>query len=255
MWRQGSPPAPTPSFAAGQAEQLELAVVGVAGALVAHPADRNPHAGGGAEQGSLDPRPRGTHRGAEPERAVAADLVERQRPLEPAARPVRACAPGQRKGAEVVGRAGVDPLLRSGRNEPNVAARADQPQPVGERRHHTEPGCVVVGARCARRRVRVGHDDAQAAARCVVHADHVARASRPGTRNSCTPTRRPAPRNTRLISRWARASRSLAAGRGPHEEILVATPCASAGTGAAAVTATASIVAITRAVPEAPRAP
>ena len=62
----------------GQAGELELAVVGVAGGLVADPADPDAGAAGGAQQRALDAAARGGGGGAQVERAAAADLVQRQ---------------------------------------------------------------------------------------------------------------------------------------------------------------------------------
>ena len=65
------------------------------------------------------------------------------------------------------------------------------------------------------RRVGMRHHDPQAARGRVVDADHVARATLPGTRKRCTTTRRPARVNDRFDRAWARPSARLAAGRGP----------------------------------------
>ena len=127
VWRQGSPPAPTPSFRPGQAEQLELAVIGVAGA-----SSRTQLTGTRAARRaarSSAPSTPGAHarrRRAQPERPVAADLVQRERPLQPPLAAAGARPPRQRQRAEVVGRPGVDALLGAGRDQPDVARRVDR---------------------------------------------------------------------------------------------------------------------------------
>jgi hypothetical protein len=161
-----------------QAQQLELPVVGVAGALVAHPIDRGARVPRRSDQRALHPRAYAGRWGSQPEAAPAPHLVEGERPAQPPAQPPRAHPARQRQGAEVVRRSRVDPLLRTGRHQPHVAARPQPLQARRQRHDHSDPRCVVVGPRSGRRGVRVGHHDAQAAARRVEDPDHVSRPAR-----------------------------------------------------------------------------
>ena len=157
--RQGSPPAPTPSFSAGQAEQLELAVIGVAGALVAHPADR--HVGRGAPRAAARPRPSGAPRS----RASAARRAGRGRPRRATAptragpgRPAR--GPGAPARARPGGRA--SRCRRAPRRRWRPARRrspARSRAAAAPARRDADARGVVVGARRRRGAVGVRHHD------------------------------------------------------------------------------------------------
>ena len=133
------------------------------------------------------------HGRAQPERAVAADLVERQRPLQPALAAAGARPARQRERAEVVGRAGVDALLRAGGHQPDVAARrraaqmrrparASTPSPEALSLAPGAGGALSVWA-IAMRRQLAGVSSTPITLR---------ERPRPGTSKSCTATRRPA---------------------------------------------------------------
>src|SRR5918996_4143642 len=113
---------------ARHAEALELAMVGVAAAVVADPAHRHTRRAGGAQQGALHARARERHGGAQPERTVPADLVERERPVQPAAPAAGARPAGERERAQVVPGSGVDALLGAGGHEPHVAGWIERAQ-------------------------------------------------------------------------------------------------------------------------------
>ena len=77
----------------------------------------------------------------------------------------RADAADERARAQVVGLPGVDPLLRAGGDEPDVAARRERGDARGERDERADAGRVVLGAGRRRDRVGVRHQDPQAARR------------------------------------------------------------------------------------------
>ena len=162
-----------------QAEQLELAVVGVAGRLVAHPAHGTPALRAARSSTPSTARRGAAYRRAQPERAVAAHLVERERPAQRARRPSRGS--GARARARRGGRGSrCRPAPR--RRWPRARRRSawgSGAEPPGQRSQHPEARGVVVGAGGVRRGVRVGHHHVQAGARTVVVADHVARAPAP----------------------------------------------------------------------------
>ena len=209
---------------ARQPEQLELAVVGVARALVPHPPDGHSRAPGGAEHGALDTGPGRGRRRAQPERAVAPHLVQRQRDAQAPSRPVRSRPAGERERAEVVGRSGVEALLRAGGHQPDVAARMDagacarraRPARRGRTRCRWRP------EHRARNRCGPSRSAGRWAA-CRTIPITLRDRPRPGTANPWTATRSPAPLKMRRMRRWARASAALAAGRGPRAEMPVAT--------------------------------
>ena len=190
-------------------------MVGVPALLVAHPAHLRPGAAGGVEQRALDVRARRAYRRAQPERVVAAHLVERQRPPEPLARVVRAGAASETERPEVVGRAGVAALLGAGGHEPHVAPRLDQPEPAGELRHHTEPRRVVVGA--GRRAAASPSGPSRSGGSCAACRRRRSRCASGPSRARGTPARPRAgrrPGTSAGSARWTFASRALAAGRG-----------------------------------------
>ena len=112
-----------------QAEQLELAVVGVAARLVAHPAHGHPGSAAGCEQRALDRGAGGADGRAQPEGAVAPHLVERQRPVQPPRGP-RAHAPRAAR-ARPGGRAS---RCRCAPRRPWPRARRRRPGSVASRR-------------------------------------------------------------------------------------------------------------------------
>ena len=99
---------------------------------------------------------------AQPHRAPAPDLVERERPAQVARPPARADPPHQRARAEMVRPAGVDPLLRAGGDEPDVAAGRERGEPRRERDQRADAGRVVLRAGRGRDGVGVRHQDPEA---------------------------------------------------------------------------------------------
>jgi hypothetical protein len=189
----GLAPSAHAELRAGQTKQLELAVVRVAARLVTDPSDRHADPLGGGEQRALDGTARSGHGRAQPERSVAADLVERERPVEASPAAAGAHPAGERQGAEVVRRARVDPLLGAGGHEPDVAGRPDALEPAGQLGDHADTRGVVVGARSVRGRVRVRHDDPQAGGIRVTDPDHIAGAAAPGHLEGLDPHAQPRP--------------------------------------------------------------
>ena len=144
MCRQGSPPAPTPSFApdmpsSSNSRWSELPVpssrthVSGTRARRAAPAARPPRAG--AATGAGERSQKAGRRRPRPATGEA-------QPRAPAACP----AGSERHRAQVVRRAGVQALLRAGGHEPHVAAGPSAAEPPGQRDQHGEAGGVVLRA-------------------------------------------------------------------------------------------------------------
>ena len=117
-----------PELGGGQAGEVELAVVGVPRAGVGDPPDAQPGAARRREDAPLDPADGGR---AQPHRAAAADLVERERPAQVARAALGAHVPDERRGAQVVGLPGEEALLGAGGHQPRVAAAARRPAGAG----------------------------------------------------------------------------------------------------------------------------
>ena len=185
----------------GQAEQLELAVVGVARIVVAHPRERDPCTVRRAQQGSLHTRARRPGGRAQPEGPVAADLVQGQGEAQPRAPAACPCPASDRQRAQVVRRAGVQALLRAGGHEPHVAAGTETAEPPGQRGEHARPealsfapGAPGAESVCA---ITIRRQERGVSSTPITFLERPSR--RPGTRKRWTPTRRPACLNVRAM--------------------------------------------------------
>ena len=227
MWRQGSPPAPTPSLAAGRPSSWnsrwsELPVLSSRTQLTGTPAPR-----GRVEQRPLDPRARGARRGAQPE---AGGRGPPRRATAPTAAggalraSVRA-GPAQGRRGGRASRCRRAPPRRSPRARRRSAGAISSSRPASDATTPTPealslapgaPAAESVWAMTMRRQLR-GVSKTPITLR---------ERPRPGTRNPARP-RAGRPRGTRASSGGAPAPRvARRPGRGPQDEIFAATPWA-----------------------------
>ena len=175
---------PRPELGRRQAAELELAMVRVAGARIGGESDTGAGVAGGRQHAPLDARAGARVGRLQEEAPTAADLVQRERDAQVAPAVHPRDAPHERRGAEVVRRAGDEALLGTGDDEPGVARWALVGEPRGQRGDDADARGVVVGPGQAGPRVGVGHDDRQAARGSVDDADQVARSSAAGHREA-----------------------------------------------------------------------
>ena len=196
---------------ARQTRQLELAVVGVAGARVARPADRDPGAPGGGEDLALDAL-RGRRARASGGRSACRGppCPPRARSEGRRARPLGLDRLDERRGPDVVGRSRHHALLGARGDEPDVALGLERRRSSRSQAHqHPDARGVVDWRRAPEERCRCAPSGSAGSSRAVSSRPITLRdCPRPGTRNPLTLDIEPGRRGTAGRRSRARAARS-----------------------------------------------